>query len=248
MNLQHLGIVLPIISGFASLFLALTVMFASRSVRGKESFVLFAGSMSVWAICIGLFLLIEEPATVSLIASTYYAAALSLAYGFMMFCLSYLSSAKHAISLRRYSGILAVPALILAVAVYVPTFLFSSVNTIGQNEISLQPFGYLLFSTVFLGYTVTGLYVIVKRSHAKRVDSHTKRQLKLLSIVMWIALPGGSIFNLFLPMLGNYNLIMIGPLFALVVVMAVFYAIMKHDLFDIKKATVRTIGYLFTLT
>ncbi|NIT73509.1 hypothetical protein GWO43_22050, partial [candidate division KSB1 bacterium] len=57
------------------------------------------------------------------------------------------------------------------------------------------------------------------------------------------------IFNLFLPALGNYQHIWLGPIFSLIMVASLAYAVFKHRLFNVRivVAEVAFIGLLIIL-
>ncbi|MFH0906684.1 MAG: ATP-binding protein [bacterium] len=59
-------------------------------------------------------------------------------------------------------------------------------------------------------------------------------QIQYVFIGTALAVLGGSFFNLFLPLFGNYKLIWLGPYFTLVMIAFFSYAILKHHLMNIK--------------
>lgn len=57
----------------------------------------------------------------------------------------------------------------------------------------------------------------------------------------------GLFFNLLLPIFGEYGFVKFGPIASLILVATSTYAIIRHQLFDIRLAAVRTIAYILAL-
>ena len=64
-----------------------------------------------------------------------------------------------------------------------------------------------------------------------------KLQLKFVLLGTFIAATGGSLFNLFLPLFGNYQYIWAGPYTTLIMVVFIGYAIVKHRILNIRIIT-----------
>lgn len=75
-----------------------------------------------------------------------------------------------------------------------------------------------------------------------------KSQLGYFLIAILFSLIGAFPFNIILPLFGNYQLIFIGPFFITAMIIVMFYAIIKHRLFDIKFALQQIVVYLVNIT
>src|SRR6266496_2907803 len=62
-----------------------------------------------------------------------------------------------------------------------------------------------------------------------------------------LSILGGTFCNLLLPLIGDYQLVDVGPSFTLVLIATLFYAIVRHRLFNVRLAIARTITYVLLL-
>ena len=243
---------LPLLTGLTSLLLAVIVLSGQKKVALRWPFACFAFAMGLWSICISLFLITTDPSWALVFALVYYASALLLVYGFLLFSLVFAEKGTLDKYKKRWAVVLAVPILLVLTDVIRPNGLIEgvTVGSMGGNVVSLAADTYFIYSIVFILYGLAALVLLVTKSlqarKTKRMSRETK-QLHLITVVMSICLPAGALFNLMLPLVGNYYFIMIGPLFALPIVVVIFYAIMKYSLFDIRLALVRSAAYLLSL-
>lgn len=118
---------------------------------------------------------------------------------------------------------------------------------IDRNVVAVE-FGNLiwLYFLVLSLHLLAGLYWLVKslRSKNKKVRTHSKVLVKSLGLAIGLV----ALTNLLLPVIfGLFTLSTIGPLFSVLIVGGVSYAIMQHGLLDIKGTVVRSTAYLFVL-
>lgn len=233
---------LPLIAGVLSLILCVTVLINGTSKRKLQfPFAIFSGSVGLWAIFISFFQLSEHPATASAFVDIYYIAALLIACGFVLFSLYYAElNVSKSTRLAVFLPWIAMSAVILMPGMFVQeVYLSSELRTVVLNS-GL----YFVYSLIFVVYSIVGLVVLwMKSGHA-----HKDERLRLfLAITLTVCLVGGGFFNLALPWVGVYSLISFGPLFTFLMVAAIFYAIARHGLFDIKLAVIRSMTYILTL-
>lgn len=227
-----------IVAGVISLILASMVLLGGASAKqSKWPFIGFATSVGVWAIGIGVFSLSSNLKLATFVVYVYYIAALFIAYALMVFCINYSS---RVISLK-VASIALVPWVLVSLLVYPLDLLIISVD-ISSRAVALAPITYALYAAVFLSYTIVALVALWRQS----IQQHA-RTYRLLAYTLTICLCGGGFFNLFLPGLGLYEYVAIGPLFTFLMVAAVFYAIARHGLFDVRFAAVRTVAYALAL-
>lgn len=233
---------LPLMAGILSLILCVTVLMNGASKRAlKYPFAIFSGSVGVWAIFISFFRLSQHSATASAFVDIYYIAALLIACGFLLFALHY-SNIKVTNIMR---SAIFVPWLLMTVIMLLPGLFVKQVYLDdGLRTVILNSSLYFVYSAMFVVYSVVGLGVLWSKSgHAKKEE----RMRLFLAITLLICLVGGAFFNLVLPWVGIYSLISFGPLFTFLMVAAIFYAIARHGLFDIKLAVIRSMTYVLTL-
>ena len=231
--------ILCIIAGIVSIILSAMVVASGTSAKNsKWPFVLFATSVGVWALGVGAFGIIQDTDIVSLLVPVYYIAALVIAYSLLLFCIAYTG--------YRISGwmrLLAfVPTLGVAVVVALPGMFIGNIDAVSKS-VELVPSAYIIYSLYFISYVGIGLVLLWRRA----LSGKSTRRYKLLALWFSLCLIGGAVFNLLLPGLGMYQFVTLGPLFTFIMVAAVFYAIARHGLFDIRLAVVRTVTYVFSL-
>ncbi len=102
---------------------------------------------------------------------------------------------------------------------------------------------YFLMMTVLLGVTVRNLYM-ARKSHDTRV--HTQVTIILIAVLVSGAIGLG--LNIVMPSLGfGWDGTRVGPFSVVIFTSLVAYSIIKHNLFDVRLAAVRTLGYSLTL-
>lgn len=235
---------LSVFAGLASLVLAVMVVIGGASARdGKWSFVGFASTVGLWAVGVGIFSVTTSEAVAAAAVYLYYIAALFIAYTLMVFCVTYGASGKPTKGLT-YLALL--PALAVAAIIYPLDGLVASIDVATHSVVLSLP-AYLLYGFVFCLYVGTALWSLWRQAVRKK-----KLYLyRLLALSLSVSIVGGGSFNLILPGFGVYEYVTLGPLFTFVMVAAVFYAIARHGLFDIRFAVVRTMTYglsIITLT
>jgi len=230
---------LSLIAGIFCFCLGLVVLIGGANTKhSKWPFVLFASSVGVWAVFIGLFKIVSDAAAAELFVGIYYVAALLIAYAFLVFSLSY-----SGVKLSHTTSILALlPWAILSGFIVVPGVFISSVE-VASSTVHLVASYYIIYSLIFLLYVAIGLGYMASKAFRNRRGIH----LRALSVSLFICLLGGAYFNLILPWFGDYSFIALGPLFSFLMVFSVFYSIAKHGLFDIRLAVVRTVTYILSL-
>lgn len=231
--------VLPLLAGIFSFCLGLVVLVSGTNTKtSKWPFVLFALSVGVWASFISLFELTSHQIAAELFVNVYYSAALFIAYGFLLFALSY-GDARVS---KKAKWFALLPVVLLLFIILSGGNFVTSVLT-NPHDVTIQGSTYILYAALFISYIGIGLMYISRL--ATRSDRYT--HLRALTVWLAVCLIGGAIFNLVLPGLGQYGFISLGPLFTFVMVFAVFYAIARHGLFDIRLAVVRTVTYMLSL-
>lgn len=231
--------ILPVIAGIISIVLAGLVLFGgANDKRSKWPFVWFAFSVGVWAIGVGCFSLTVQQSIAEDIVYAYYIAALFIAYWLMVFCLRY---GQKAVS-RWVVGLALLPLLAVALLIFPLDTMIIGIDA-ATHTVTLDHSMYALYTLLFVAYITVSLGILWRRAFQKR----RIRRHWLLAASLTICLAGGGFFNLILPGLGNYDHVVLGPLFTFIMVATVFYSIIRHGLFDVRLALVRTVTYLLSL-
>jgi signal transduction histidine kinase len=134
------------------------------------------------------------------------------------------------------------------VAILVPPSLLTKsieVSSGHMNHLIVDPFWYLLYLIYFnLAFFVTFYRLFT------RIEAHTgyrKQQLKYVFIGTFLSAMFSLPTNLALPIFGITNLIWLGPSWTLFYVVTVSISIVRHRLFDVRLAAVRSAAYLLSL-
>lgn len=198
----------------------------------------------LWAIGVALFLYLDNPAQLKIVAQIYYIAAASIAFFTLLTMMTVGVKRRTKLKDLLYT----IPGLmIIGTLLFNQDWLINEVNSEGNNTAQLNTVPYLIYAIYFITYYLIALvhtYLRYRRTTSRQLR---RQLLYILHAFGWAGLVG-SIFNLLLPGLGNYDLIWVGPLGLFVFVPIVYFDIAKHHLFDLKSAVVRTVAYVFSLT
>lgn len=113
------------------------------------------------------------------------------------------------------------------------------------NWIVVEPATYLIYSFFFVSIFSAGIYLAF-RNFVKNKGS-IRMQAGLYAFGILINSIPGAVTNLFLPFFGIYDFIWIGPFASLFFLGFATYSIIRHSLFDIRLAAVRTVAYALAL-
>lgn len=236
--------VLSLLSGVVAFMLTALVLQGTRHTTERMSFALFTASMGAWALFVGLFLLTDHQAVAEVSATLFYVFAAMLAYGLLAFSIAYTTRLEGRVSSRKLYIILALPMAFLVVGASVPGVLIHSVSITHDHIVGLDSGMYTMYCIVFIAYMCLALRYLLASAHS---NESSEGHPKLIVGVICICLPIASYFNLVLPLLGNYLYIGVGPILVLPVALVFFYAIIRHSLFDVRLAVVRSVAYAMIL-
>lgn len=225
-----LKIALLLLVVITTLGIGITVLFRQRRNPANLAFVFFTIGIALWALTNALFQLTTDHWFGVAYAVASYYAGLIIVVPFYSFSLNFpqpLPEQKQkrlTIMLWIYSltwgAIIGVPGLTLKDVVYDPT---------GRLITGPGLYFYGLSIVIFL---FGGLFHLWrKKYHANMVE---RRQIHLIFFGILFSAVFGVVCNLVLPLLGNYELVWLGPDFTLVLVVFMAYAIVKHHLFEIR--------------
>lgn len=229
-----------------SILLAVTIL--SRNPRAKVNriFALFSFAISVWAVC--NFLADNGPASLCLyFTRATFIAGLLIAYSALL--LSFNFPSPNIMRGRKTQGVsnAANAALGVMILISCTPYLVSEASQTTQGTSitigTLYP-AFIAVMTFALGLFIYGLRV--QYNNAVTVVQRSQIKVVLLGIVLYAILAMTA--NLILPvLLNNWTSSRYGPVFALLTVALIGYAIVRHRLFDIKLYAVRSLAYLLAL-
>lgn len=232
-----------IIAGVMSLVFGLMVVaHQPRQLATRFFFVLTVG-IALWALGIAAFLATNVLAAALIYLRIYYIGAALIAAAMI-------SVATH-IGARRSAKYVPVTAWVLfsivALMIIVRVDWLIAQVVLNDHTVVIHPIGYFVYMVYFILLFLAALIILAHQAR-RRSALLVRSQLRLISYAYGIAGSVGMIFNLLLPAVGRYDLIWIGPLSTFIFIPLAYLTIVKHRLFGLKDAAVRTIAYAMLLS
>jgi signal transduction histidine kinase len=214
----------------ANLFLELLLLERAKKNSSVSVFTISVWTLIAWTLSI-FFYRSVGPEYALLWGRILYISALLIPLTFLYFVLLFPSNT---FTLSKRTVVLTVLPTILLVA------LIAFTNSIVQG-VAMHPgqentlrFGFLypLYVLYISGYFLFALgYLFKKRQRAEGIE---KLQIGYILIGTFISITLGSLFNLFLPSIGDFRFNWVGNVATLAMVSLITYAIVKERLFDIR--------------
>lgn len=151
---------------------------------------------------------------------------------------------------RVGATLIALPALAIGILVLYTPLIISDIVFQSSSTMPMPIYGsliWLYYSFIIFVMAVVGLLAVWGERAAS--NNLLKRQLTIVATSTLLSVVGGSITNLVIPALtrdSSSSLLM--PVAVLILSSGLSYAIVRHSLFDIKQATMRTVGYALTIS
>jgi len=221
-----------------SLFITsiLNAAFGYVILRGQRKitnivFSLIAVAVSLWSVVLGFFILESNLDNALILANVYYTVAAAIPVLFLFFSQTFLN-------LRHFSRIniaylIPMMLFLLLMTVDKNILLYGVYDVNGQKNVVFNNLTYLCYGVYFLIYIVFSYYHLIRR-YLMLKSSIEKIQIKFILVGTSIALFLGMFFNLLIPAFGIYTYIWLGPIFTIIMIASIGYAITRHHLFDIK--------------
>ncbi len=214
----------------------LNSIFSFFTLKGDKNttntlFSLFTLTLALWALNIAFFISAEDLDSALIFANSYYIIAAAIPVLFFYFSLFFLDYKKPVKTHVLY----VIPFFILLLLfIFDKNILLEKVYFEGINKnVVFNKINYLYYIIYFIFYVSLSYFHLFK-SYITTKDLVKKIQLKFVIIGTIFAYLLGMIFNLFLPALGDYHSIWLGPPFTLIMVFSMGYAILKHHLFNMR--------------
>lgn len=217
--------------------LGTTVIRSGRTARHRWFFAV-ALSSAAWMLTNVLFVIVDAQLREAAALASY-GAAVVLVMCFLRLC--------HAItgqSMPRVAGAVQVTAgLIIGIGSMVPGLLLLGVD----DELRLQTWlpALLVYAGFLVANVIAGVAVLL--GHYRQTSLHRRERLR---VVLWGLVSAsliGLVCNLLLPLFGDYSWVQVGPIGVVLFILSVEYAVVRHGLFDIRLAVVRTEAYILSL-
>lgn len=230
-----------ILVGFVNILLGLYSSIGSKKSQSLKylSFALLA--VGLWAIGLGGFLSSNSEEIAICWAKFHYIASIYIVYFVLIFgiALGYGNTATFWKRQLLHIPILAVSVLILLN----PKLLLSGVIINEHGNIALMfRLGHLFYALLFTIYYVATLVIVSIKVFRSRGIVQKQYFIQFAGLLSTGIL--GGTFNLVLPLLGNYQLIWVGPFFTVFFLGFMLLGILKYQLFNIR-LLVGKIAFIF---
>ncbi len=186
-----------------------------RAARRQENrvFALLATSVAVWTLTNALFRTAETVALATLWAQISYLSALATTATLLQFSRIYPLPAP---TKAKLDGIAATDflwpiALLIGASVYIPGWVIRGVDT--ETRRIVTGIGILPIALFLVGTLATAFLFFYQ--HQRRLRHKARDQARYVLFGSLLTTVCGPIFNLALPLLGDYRFVWIGPLLAL---------------------------------
>ena len=194
----------------------------------------FAGSLfcvGFWGIGLGGFLATKSPEVAMLWAKFHYVASIFVAYYLLIFALS-LAKEKPIRLFYRILLILPIVAISIITVCFNNLLLKQAVIEDGGNIMMLYRPGHIAYAIIFASYFIVTLVVVLNK--LIKSSGIVQKQMTLIFVGLLISGALGMIYNLILPLLGNYKLVWVGPQFTIVFLALMFLGMVRYQLFNIR--------------
>jgi hypothetical protein len=222
---------------FANLILAGFVLWQNPRAESNRVFALTALAAGSWTFTNAFFLFTNSLSIATLAAQFSYLSATVLGASFLHF--AWVFPLHRRIPSQAKCG-LSVLALALGVFSFIPGTVIRSIHFAENRSIETTSGIYLIAAFMI----VTSLWAFGTFAwHHGSLHRVAREQSRWVLVGSALTAGIGLACNLFLPLLGNYSLVWLGPVSTLFFVGFSIYAIVAHHLFDIRLIIKKTLVY-----
>ncbi len=238
-----LKVVILLLVGILNLFVGILILTRNIKKVNNIGFFGLSASMAGWIIGIAGFLFSKSYKISFFWAKIYYLFPLVIAFFLVIFCKTFPD--------KKISKLLLLILFLGFLALALPLELTKGFITSSLlyhdwgKQIVLNIKEYIFYGAYIIIGFIYSLFLIYKKS--KSLPGLYAIQSLFFFVGFSIAATLGLTFNLFLPGIGNYQLIWLGPIFSGVFILFVSYSIIKHRMFDIRLAIVRSFSYISSI-
>ena len=238
MNITVLILSITVIINF---ILGIVVLIKSTQRRVKISFALITLALSLWTIPIIIFQLIPGGSDVTTLFRMAFIGPSLLGYLFLYFSLTFPDGKEPEIHL-----LCLFPVIFFLVFISTDFIIIKSFKTTTGVYIIQRGPGNSIFAIYYVSYvamSLWNLFIKYKKSYAME-----KEKIKYIFLGAILLSVFAIITNLVLPLAGFNKLNRIGPVASLFLVGCTAYAILKHQLMDIRIVIKKTIDFTVPFT
>ena len=234
----------------ALMALILGVLVLKKSKRrhdAKHWFFLVCLCLAVWSAGLEVFSLADNGVVLDTASRWFYVASAVFCPALAIFTTkSFLPSTKSTKSFICASSILI--TIFSLYIILVPEFIINTseiVTPVDFSRIPIHAVNYVIFATFFSVFFLISMcfgHIAWRKS-----DPVRRKQVAIYMIGLLICSIPGFVVDLFLPALGDYRYIWIGPIATIIFLFAIMYSIVRYRLMDVKMAVARSVSYMLLL-
>lgn len=231
---------LLIIAGLSCFLLGAIIIVQDYKKLTNRIFLSICLCFVVWSVSILSFLSTDSHSTALISSKIFY--IIAGIFPCLLFLFASIFPTGNISSLTKVLVGLVGTAVTLSI-LFIPDFIVKEVaiGTESGNLVVVEPISYIIYAVYFVSIFAAGIYVAFRKFIEGRGDLRMQSGLYAFGILL-NSIPG-SITNLFLPYFGVYEYIWVGPVTSAFFVGFATYAIVRHGLFDIRLAAVRSLAY-----
>lgn len=215
----------------------------------RISFFLMSLCLCAWSLSLGWFLIADTGWAIDVASRIFYISAAIFCLFMVLFNLRfYVINSVNKSEIIAVCSILAVATIVSLYISLTPEFIID-VSAIGTRidlaNVPINTDNYLIFSIFFILFFALSLYIAIRKWMVAK--GRYRHQLMTFIAGMLIASVPGFVVDLWLPALGDYRFVWIGPLSIIIFLALMVYSTIRYGMFDLRVATVRAVGYTFTI-
>ena len=213
----------------------------------KYWFFLVCLCLAVWSAGLEVFSLADNEVTLDTASRWFYVASAVFCPALAIFTTkSFLPSTKSTKSFIYASSILI--TIFSLYIILVPEFIINTseiVTPVDFSRIPIHAVNYVIFATFFSVFFLISMcfgHIAWRKS-----DPVRRKQVAIYMISLLICSIPGFVVDLFLPALGDYRYVWVGPVATIIFLFAIMYSIVRYRLMDVKMAVARSVSYMLLL-
>lgn len=237
-----------IVPAFTAIFNAMVILALTSQgwrVLINRYFAIAASAIVFWALGVIIFYSAKTIEMAEIGILLFYIAPLFTVLFTSLFAAIF--PARHGVAFNTANVILTLVTIVTAgLIIYNPSFLTDSINLHSQgNQLVVSTIGYSLY-TVYFSFAFTTIFVQLLLNMRGRKEN-ARKQVQYVFSGIFITCLAAFVTNLMLPILGQSQYIWLGPVWTLFYIVTISISMVKHQLFDVKLAFVRSLVYICVL-
>ena len=227
MTIQTFALMAPV---FLFLSFAVFIYFKGQNSRLNRVFILFVLNMAMWSLSLAVFYLVKTTLAITFWAKVDYLLASLIPPLFVLFAYIFPDGNFKISKLNRV--LLFMPSVLLGVLYFTtPLIIKSAFEKNGVRGFEYGPLRFL-WDVEYKGIFVFGFYRFLTLYRA--YHGVTREKIKYIIIAnLYLSFLGG-VPNVVLPVFKIFNFIWLGPIFSLIWLVIIVFAIVKYRLVDVR--------------